>query len=121
MGHPARIRSVPDCCSFRCVKCRIDFVSIWQNSLQALAPLSTLLAISLLAGGLAVLLLDLGRPDRLIIAMTYYNFKSIFAWNIILYTGFMVIVATYAWMMLERRMNQYSKIVGLLLLSGASF
>jgi len=26
--------------------------------------------------------LDLGRPERLIVAMTHYNFKSIFAWNI---------------------------------------
>jgi Ni/Fe-hydrogenase subunit HybB-like protein len=54
---------------------------------KPLSRLSGLLAIALLAGGLAVLVLDLGRPDRLIVAMTYYNFKSIFAWNIILYTG----------------------------------
>jgi formate-dependent nitrite reductase membrane component NrfD len=42
-----------------------------------------------------VLVLDLGRPDRLIVAMTEYNFKSIFAWNIILYNGFFAIVAVY--------------------------
>ena len=54
---------------------------------------------SLLVGGLLVLVLDLGRPDRLIIAMTYYNFKSIFAWNIFLYTGLLVVVAVYLWMM----------------------
>ena len=51
---------------------------------KPLARLSGLLAITLLVGGLAVLVLDLGRPDRLIVAMTYYNFKSIFAWNIML-------------------------------------
>ena len=72
-----------------------------------------LLAIALLAGGLAVLVLDLGRPDRLIVAMTYYNFKSIFAWNILLYTGFFAVVAVYLWMMMERRMNDYTKSVGL--------
>jgi len=80
---------------------------------KPLARLSGLLALALLAGGLAVLVLDLGRPDRLIVAMTYYNFKSIFAWNIFLYTGFFAIVAVYLWMMMERRMNEYSKPVGM--------
>lgn len=80
---------------------------------KPLARLSGLLALALLAGGLAVLVLDLGRPDRLIVAMTYYNFRSIFAWNIFLYTGFFVVVAVYLWMMFERRMNDYSKPVGL--------
>jgi molybdopterin-containing oxidoreductase family membrane subunit len=76
------------------------------------ARLSGLLAISLLAGGLAVLVLDLGRPDRLIVAMTYYNFKSIFAWNIYLYMGFFVIVAVYLWFMMERKMEKYSRYAG---------
>jgi Ni/Fe-hydrogenase subunit HybB-like protein len=80
---------------------------------KPLARLSGLLAIALLAGGLAVLVLDLGRPDRLIVAMTYYNFKSIFAWNIYLYVGFFAIVIVYLWMMMERRMNTYSKSVGI--------
>jgi len=80
---------------------------------KPLARLSGLLAIALLVGGLAVLVLDLGRPDRLIVAMTYYNFKSIFAWNIMLYTGFMAVVAVYLWMMMERRMNSYTRPAGL--------
>jgi molybdopterin-containing oxidoreductase family membrane subunit len=80
---------------------------------KPLARLSGLLAITLLAGGLAVLVLDLGRPERLIVAMTHYNFKSIFAWNIFLYTGFFAIVALYLWTMFERRMNDYSKPAGL--------
>ncbi len=79
---------------------------------KPLAPLSGLLAITLLAGGLAILVLDLGRPDRLIVAMTVYNFKSIFAWNIFLYNGFFLIVAVYLWMLMDRRMNQFSKPVG---------
>jgi molybdopterin-containing oxidoreductase family membrane subunit len=62
---------------------------------------------------LAVLVLDLGRSDRLIVAMTHYNFKSIFAWNIFLYTGFFAVVALYLWTMFERRMNGYSKAAGL--------
>jgi len=80
---------------------------------KPLARLSGLLAITLLAGGLAVLVLDLGRPERLIVAMTYYNFKSIFAWNIFLYTGFFAIVAVYLWMMFERRFNDYTKPAGM--------
>jgi len=81
---------------------------------KPLARLSGLLAVTLLAGGLAVLVLDLGRPERLIVAMTHYNFKSIFAWNIFLYTGFFAIVALYLWTMFERRMNRHSARMGLL-------
>jgi len=89
--------------------------SVFNKKLyKPLAPLSGLLAVALLVGGLCVLVLDLGRPDRLIVAMTYYNFKSIFAWNIFLYTGFMAIVVVYLWMMMERRFNKFSKPVGML-------
>lgn len=81
---------------------------------KPLARLSGLLALALLAGGLAVLVLDLGRPERLIVAMTNYNFKSIFAWNIVLYVGFFAVVALYLWTLFERRMNGYTKRAGLL-------
>lgn len=81
---------------------------------KPLAPLSGLLAITLLIGGLAVLVLDLGHPDRLIVAITHFNFRSIFAWNIFLYTGFLAIVAVYLWLNMERRMNRYSRPVGFL-------
>jgi Ni/Fe-hydrogenase subunit HybB-like protein len=80
---------------------------------KPLGRLSGLLAIALLVGGLVVLVLDLGRPDRLIVAMTHYNFKSIFAWNIFLYVGFMLIVAVYLWLQMERRMNRHAKKAGL--------
>ena len=75
------------------------------------ARLSGLLAIALLVGGLAVLVLDLGRPDRLIVAMTTYNFKSIFAWNIFLYVGFLAIVAAYLFAMMDRHVSR-SKLPG---------
>ncbi len=70
------------------------------------ARLSGVLAIALLVGGLSVLVLDLGRPDRLIVAMTTYNFKSIFAWNIYLYTGFIAIVGAYLFVMMDRTASQ---------------
>jgi len=79
---------------------------------KPLARLSGLLAITLLVGGLAVLVLDLGRPDRLIVAMTTYNFKSIFAWNIYLYVGFMAIVAVYLWTMMDFRVFKFTKAAG---------
>ena len=69
------------------------------------ARLSGLLAIALLVGGLAILVLDLGRPDRLIVAITTYNFKSIFSWNIYLYTGFIAIVAAYLFTMMDRAVS----------------
>ena len=79
---------------------------------KPLGRLSALLAICLLTGGLMVLVLDLGRPDRLIVAMTTFNFKSIFAWNIFLYSGFMAVIALYLWMMFEARYNKFVGKVG---------
>src|SRR5512143_744337 len=76
------------------------------------APLSGLLCLALLAGGLFVLMLDLGRPDRLIVAATHYNFTSVFAWNVFLYSGMTAIVAVYLWTLMERRMNPYAKSAG---------
>jgi len=92
-----------------------SIASVFGRALyKPLARLSGLLALALLAGGLAVLVLDLGRPDRLIVAMTHYNFKSIFAWNIFLYTGFLAVVALYLWTLFERRMNRHTSRAGLL-------
>ena len=80
---------------------------------KPLARLSGLLAIALLVGGLSVLLLDLGRPDRLIIAITHYNFKSIFSWNIFLYTGFLVVAAVYIWTLMDRSLKGLSFYAGI--------
>ncbi len=83
-----------------------------QKMYKPLSRLSGVLALALLAGGLVILVLDLGRPDRLIVAMTYYNFKSIFAWNIILYNGFFLIVGIYLWTMLDWKVEKFSRIAG---------
>ena len=79
---------------------------------KPLAPLSALFAIAFLIAGLIILVLDLGRPDRLIVAMTTYNFKSIFAWNIFLYSGFFVILAIYIWSMLDFNVSRFSSLIG---------
>ena len=84
-----------------------------QAAYKPRAPLSGLLCLALLAGGLMVLMLDLGRPERVIVAATHYNFRSVFAWNVILYSGMAAIIAVYLWTMFERRMNRWSKPAGI--------
>jgi len=88
--------------------------SVFDKKLyKPLAPLSALFAIAFLISGLAILVLDLGRPDRLIVAMTTYNFKSIFAWNIFLYSGFAAVLVIYIWTMLDRTVNRFSRYTGI--------
>jgi molybdopterin-containing oxidoreductase family membrane subunit len=77
------------------------------------APLSALLSLAMLAGGLMVLMLDLGRPERVIVAATHYNFTSVFAWNVFLYSGMFAIDAVYLWTMFERRFNHHAKAAGI--------
>jgi Ni/Fe-hydrogenase subunit HybB-like protein len=90
-----------------------SIASVFRKKIyEPMARLSALLAVALLAGGLVVLLLDLGRPDRLIVAMTYYNFKSIFAWNIILYTGFFGFVGLYLWTMMDHTVYKFKPYAG---------
>ena len=90
-----------------------SIASVFRKKIyEPMARLSALLAIALLTGGLIVLLLDLGRPDRLIVAMTYYNFKSIFAWNIILYTGFFAFVGVYLWTMMDHNVYRFKPYAG---------
>lgn len=79
---------------------------------KPIARLSAVLAMALLIGGLIVLVLDLGRPDRLLVAMTKYNFRSIFAWNIYLYSGFLAVVGLYLAVQMSRVKYAYVQAVG---------
>ncbi len=91
--------------------------TVFRNPVyKPLGRLSGLLAVALLVGGLLVLVTDLGRPERLIVAMTTYNFSSIFAWNIFLYTGFMAIVIAYLWSMADRQGAPFNRSIGILAL-----
>ncbi|HXP96113.1 MAG TPA: NrfD/PsrC family molybdoenzyme membrane anchor subunit [Telmatospirillum sp.] len=78
-----------------------------KDDYKPLGRLSALSAMAVQAGGLCILLLDLGRSDRLIVAMTNYNFTSIFALNIILYNGFFAIVTTYLYIMMEPKLEPF--------------
>ena len=83
-----------------------------KTDYKPLGRLSGLLAMALLVGGLGVLVLDLGRPDRLITAMTNFNFKSIFTWNILLYTGFLGVVGIYLMTMFTPSWNKFTRAGG---------
>ena len=84
-----------------------------QTAYKPHAPLAGLLSLALLAGGLAVLVLDLGRPERLIVAATHYNLSSMFAWNVILYSGLAALIVVYLWTIAERRFGHLTKPVGI--------
>ncbi|MBF0584195.1 MAG: polysulfide reductase NrfD [Magnetococcales bacterium] len=71
---------------------------------------SAYLAIALLAGGLAVLVLDLGRPDRMLLVMMHMNFRSMFTWNVFLYSGFAILCFLYLWSMFQ--FPQFTKLAG---------
>jgi len=77
------------------------------------ARLSGLLCIAMLAGGLMVLMLDLGRPDRIWVAATHINLTSVFAWNVFLYSGMFALVVLYLWMQMEKRMNRFARPAGI--------
>ena len=81
---------------------------------RRVAPLSALVSMALLAAGLAVFMLDMGRAERWIVAMTHFNLSSIFAPRTLIYGGFLAVVAVYLWFMLERRMNDYIKPIAII-------
>jgi Ni/Fe-hydrogenase subunit HybB-like protein len=90
-----------------------SIASVFNKPLyKPLAPLSAILSIALMLGGLLVLVLDLGRSDRLVVAMTHFNFKSMFTWNVFLYSGFFGLVGIYLWTMLDRNVKSFSKAAG---------
>jgi molybdopterin-containing oxidoreductase family membrane subunit len=84
-----------------------------QQAYKPQAPLSGLLCLALLAGGLVVLMLDLGRPERIVVAATHYNFTSVFAWNMFLYSGMAAIVAVYLWTLMAPRRVDRSRAAGI--------
>jgi molybdopterin-containing oxidoreductase family membrane subunit len=84
-----------------------------KDAYKPLAPLSGVVAFCLLAGGLLVLVLDLGRPERLMVTMSHVNFHSVFAFNKMLYVGYFAIVATSVWTMLDFNVRHYTRAAAL--------
>jgi molybdopterin-containing oxidoreductase family membrane subunit len=75
-------------------------------------PLSALLAIALLLAGLTILVVDLGRPDRVMLTLFERNNRSIFAWNTVLYGGFLALAAAHLATLLNRRYGRFSPVTG---------
>lgn len=84
-----------------------------KEDYKSFSRLSCLLALGLLAGGLFTLLIDLGRPDQIFTALTNFNFTSVFAVNILVYTGFFVIVGSYGLVMLVGPQSRILRPVGI--------
>lgn len=87
-----------------------------QAAYKPRSRLAGLLGLALLAGGLMVLMLDLGRPERVIVAATHYNPSSVFAWNVLLYSGMSGLIVVYLWTSFERRLNRYTMVAGIAVL-----
>ena len=81
---------------------------------RPLCRLAGVLAIAMLLGGLTVMMLDLGRPDRLTVAMTNFNFKSTLASNILRYNGYVGLVALFLWTQMDWRVGKYTKPVAVI-------
>jgi molybdopterin-containing oxidoreductase family membrane subunit len=62
---------------------------------KPLASFSCLLALALLAGGLFTLMLDLGRPEQVLLVLTHFNPASVFSVNIVIYAVFFCLVGLY--------------------------
>ena len=78
-----------------------------KSDYQPLSRLSVLLAFALLAGGLFILVTDLGRADRLMITLHCTNFTSVFAWNVFIYQGFFALLVIYLWVMMDARVERF--------------
>lgn len=74
---------------------------------QPLGRLSVLLAFALLAGGLFILVTDLGRADRLLLTIQYSNFTSVFAWNVFIYQIFFALTVIYLWVMMSPGLGRF--------------
>jgi Ni/Fe-hydrogenase subunit HybB-like protein len=74
---------------------------------QPLGRMSVLLAFALLAGGLFILVTDLGRADRLLLTIQYTNPTSIFAWNVFIYQIFFALTVIYLWVMMSPGLTRF--------------
>lgn len=82
--------------------------SVFQRvDYQPLGRLSVLLAFSLLAGGLFILVTDLGRADRLMLTFQYSNPTSIFAYNVFIYQIFFALTVIYLWCAMDKKVGQW--------------
>ena len=81
-----------------------------KTEFKPLARLSALLAALLLIGALMCIILDWGRPDRILVPFFSMNPRSMFSLNGMLYSAYIGICFVYLWAMF----NEKEKLVKLL-------
>ncbi|MFQ5430933.1 MAG: NrfD/PsrC family molybdoenzyme membrane anchor subunit [Nitrospinota bacterium] len=70
---------------------------------KPLARISAVIAAILLFGSLVSIILVWGRPDRIVYPYFYWNFRSIYSLNGILYPSYIAICFFYLWAMITER------------------
>jgi len=66
-----------------------------RKEFKPFARIAALLAMFLLVGALLSIVLDWGRPDRLLVPFLYFNFASMFSINALLYSSYILICFVY--------------------------
>ncbi|MBU0700373.1 polysulfide reductase NrfD [bacterium] len=84
-----------------------------QKEFKPFARIAVFVAALLLVGSLLSIILDWGRPDRVMLPFLYLNPRSIFSWNGFLYSSYIFICVVYLWAMFTGR-DRWIKPIGLL-------
>jgi Ni/Fe-hydrogenase subunit HybB-like protein len=85
-----------------------------KEEYKPIGRLAVFLGLLLMMGAMLSVLLDLGRPEKFWRLFMYFylnNMTSLFAVNGIFYTGYILLMLVYLWLILENRMAQ-AAIVG---------
>jgi Ni/Fe-hydrogenase subunit HybB-like protein len=85
-----------------------------REEYKSIGRLAVFLGLLLMMGAMLSVLLDLGRPEKFWRLFMYFylnNMTSLFAVNGIFYTGYILLMLVYLWLILENKMAQ-AAIVG---------
>lgn len=77
------------------------------------ARMAALLAILLIVAALMAIIMDWGRPDRVLVPFFHFQPRSMFSLNAILYNSYMLIGFVYLWALFNDKVH-LTKILGLL-------
>lgn len=71
------------------------------EALKPVAPLATITAFVFAAAAMAILLPDIGRPDRLFNIFLHPNFKSLLIWDFIVLSSYTLVSIIYAYVLMK--------------------
>ncbi len=77
------------------------------------ARIAALMAVLLIVAGLMAIILDWGRPDRILVPFFHFQPRSMFSLNAILYNSYMAVCLVYLWAMFNDK-KHLIKILGLM-------